>query len=963
MRNQRSGHRSIRALHLLLVTSMLVILTPIIGASRIATAGTLTPWTADGPLPPNFTLVSDGSDTPPQMTYNLGEDPGGLRFTNQTWTLSTTATSDTTESVPYIYTGYHAFFQVIVHLDAFVTHNGVTTTTSLVADGPVICCTPPSGGFTYTGSHTFNVVSGDTYGYAVGGFNFDSDPHFFGTLTLAEPPFQDPASIASNTSWTTAAPLTTAGLDGALTQPGEARWYKFPIQPDSQVQVDLGNLDQNFDLTMFRDIGQTFTTLTTTQDLTKLSAQFAGDAYSPSIYSPSIYSPSIYSPSIYSPSIYSPSIYSPSIYSPSIYSPSIYSPSIYSPSIYSPSIYSPSIYSPSIYSPSDAFLAAFSSAQTRSLIGISARESAEPESIRTATWNNTGNFYVRVQGRNGAFSTTPFHLGLSTSEGSCSAVVLDSFSSTPTIAGTPGVAQTVILTDSSRLPQTPDPRPSLDQLADRTGGVVVDVSTSPRIDALNDQADANTACPYAKNLVAEAIRDVVNSYRDTSHTLKYVVIAGGDSVIPFFRYADSAGIGPESDYVPPALDTSASQASLRRNYVLGQDAYGAVSDLEVKGAVMPIPDLAVGRLVETADEIIGMVDAYLGLNSGTLPTPTSSLVTGYDFLTSAADSVQGDFAAGLGPTGRADTLITNQGVPTTTTTVGTPSRDRSWTAADLSNALLGTHHDLVFLAGHFSAFNTLAADYQTSLATTDLEAHPNLLTNSLVISAGCHAGYNLLDADGVPGLTQGRPDWPEAMAKQRATLIAGTGYQYADTDFLAYSAKLYSLLASQLRSGTGAVPLGQALVNAKQDYLAGLGNLTGIDQKALIESTLYGLPMTGVNLPSGRTPNPVNGAGIVTAPVAANTPGSVLGLTTASFDLTPTLTTPPPKPVLDLAGNPVIPAASFRWLTGRDGVQSGSALPALPKQIDDVTSTTTARCCEAWASSAARMPTRRVSFR
>ena len=118
------------------------------------------------------------------------------------------------------------------------------------------------------------------------------------------------------------------------------------------------------------------------------------------------------------------------------------------------------------------------------------------------------------------------------------------------------------------------------------------------------------------------------------------------------------------------------------------------------------------------------------------------------------------------------------------------------------------------------------------------------MTNSLVISAGCHAGYNLLDADGVPGVTLGL-DWPEEMARQRATFIGGTGYQYADTDFLAYSAKLYALLATQLRSGTGAVAIGPALVNAKQDYLAGVSSLTGIDQKALIESTLYGLPMTG----------------------------------------------------------------------------------------------------------------------
>jgi hypothetical protein len=318
MRKQPVGRRSIRVLHVALVAGMLAIVTPIVGVSEVATAATLTPWTANGPG--NFTLGSGGSVTPPQLTYNLGEDPLSARFGDETWSLSTTAASPFTDVVPYTYNGYHAFFDVTVHLDAFVIHNGLTTTTSLVADGPVNCCTPPSGGFSYSGSHSFDVVAGDTYGFTVGGRNFDSDPHFFGTLAITptESPYQDALAVASNTSWTTAAPLTTAGIDGALTQPGEVRWYKFPIQPDSQVQVDLGNLDQNFDLTMFRDIGQAFTTLTTTQDLTKLSAQFAGDVFSPSVYSPSVYSPSVYSPSVYSPSVYSPSVYSPSVYSPSV---------------------------------------------------------------------------------------------------------------------------------------------------------------------------------------------------------------------------------------------------------------------------------------------------------------------------------------------------------------------------------------------------------------------------------------------------------------------------------------------------------------------------------------------------------------------------------------------------------------------------------------------------------------------
>src|SRR5262249_51883488 len=128
---------------------------------------------------------------------------------------------------------------------------------------------------------------------------------------------------------------------------GQARWYKVAVAPGGTVAVDLTDLPANYDLTLFSDIGQAESRLSTPSGLQTLAAKTPGDAFSPSIYSPSIYNPSVYSPSISLPSIYSPSIYSPSIYSPSIYSPSIYSPSIYSPSIYSPSIYSPSIYSPS----------------------------------------------------------------------------------------------------------------------------------------------------------------------------------------------------------------------------------------------------------------------------------------------------------------------------------------------------------------------------------------------------------------------------------------------------------------------------------------------------------------------------------------------------------------------------------------------------------------------------------------
>jgi hypothetical protein len=748
------------------------------------------------------------------------------------------------------------------------------------------------------------------------------------TVEIAPTPYTDPGQIAENTSWPNAAPLTSAGVDGTLTADGQARWYKFPVQPDAQELVTLSNLDRDYDLTLYGDIGAEFTRLmddapSSTTDLNNLQAEHSGSEFSPSIYSPSIYSPSIYSPSIYSPSIYSPSIYSPSIYSPSIYSPSIYSPSIYSPSI---------------YSPSKEFLQAFSDAQALSLLGISANDGIADESIDAATWNDTGDYYVRVQGRNGVSSAEPFHLDLTTTAGACSGVPLDSFTSEPTSTGSPGTAQNVILVDSSRMDITGALSTDLQRLATATHGVVVDVARSPRVAALNAQADASINCAYAKNLVAQSIRDIVNSYRDNSGTLKYVTIIGDDDVIPFFRYPDAAGIGPEQDYVPPVRDTTASQASLRTDDVLGQDAYGAARDLHLTGGlVLPLTDAAVGRLVETPDEIDGQIQNFLGLTDQTLPTPTSSLVTGYDFLTSAADSVAGDLSAGLGPDGRVDQLITDQGVPRTVTTgPDGPSRTTSWTATDLSDALLASHHDLVFLAGHFSANNTLAADYSTTLATPAVDAHQGLFTNSLVFSPGCHSGYNLVDADGVPGLTLGL-DWAEEMARQQAILVAGTGYQYADTDFLAYSAKLYTMFAHDLRAGRAGTPvaIGAALVQAKQDYLAGLTSVTGIDQKSLLEAAVYGLPMTGLDLPDGRTGAPTAAAPIDTAAAAPGTPGATLGLRSAQLDLD-TTATPNSRAALNPDGS--TSGTQLSWLTGPDGVITQPALPALPAQSVNATS-------------------------
>src|SRR5690606_20716490 len=106
---------------------------------------------------------------------------------------------------------------------------------------------------------------------------------------------------------------------------------------------------------------------------------------------------------------------------------------------------------------------------------------------------------------------------------------------------------------------------------------------------------------------------------------------------------------------------------------------------------------------------------------------------------------------------------------------------------------------------NYDGMNTLAA---SEVVASDVD-----LTNAIVFSSGCHAGYNTVDGHGVPGITE-EPDWAQAFAQKGATFIAGTGYQYGDGEYIEYSERLYLDFARRLRTGSGPVSVGQALVQA-----------------------------------------------------------------------------------------------------------------------------------------------------
>ncbi len=751
-----------------------------------------------------------------------------------------------------------------------------------------------------------------------------------------------------NESWPWALPLQ-ANANGVVNSSNDqyiddfarSRWYMFPVQPGSRVHITVSDLPKDYDVYLFRDIMQAYQDGTT---LLQQSAEYAPPAYAPPAYAPPAYAPDSFAPPAYAPPAYAPPAYAPPAYAPPAYAPPAYAPPAYAPPAYAPPAYAPPAYAPPAYADANwappayappayaADATNYSSAQVRSLIGWDVESGTLSATIDANTWTSTGNFYIRVNGKSGLYDVEhSFHISITTDPSVCEGV--DPIGTAPTSAPVDN-ATSLILWNSDRIAGSSADKTTLatklTQLAARADvkGAVVDLAAAPyagRLDGLYAQADTNHDCVYATNLVASGIRDVVTAYGHANPDLKYVVLAGGDDSIPFFRYPDPAYLGPESDYIPPVTKDSPSEASLRSNYMLGQDEYGASTILNLGASRIPIPDLAVGRLVESATDVSHMIDTYAppadpaGADLTTL-TPTSALETGYDFLADTASAVSDQLVAGMGASATNHQLISEYGTPT----------DQSWTADDLRSALLGPRHDVIFLAGHFSSNEALAADFSTRVNVSELAASSVDLANSLVFSNGCHSGYNLVDGAAITGVTEPL-DWAQAFAQKGATLVAGTGYQYGDTDFLEYSERIYAEFAHQLRVGSGPVAVGQALNAAKLFYMSTTQHLSGLHEKAVLEAALFGLPMFTVDMPGQRDTSPGSQAASLNLTSAGG------GLSWADFSpSTPTQQHTKVLDTLDASGQ-VAGTTTTTWLSGTDGASINPGDPVLPLDARNVT--------------------------
>ena len=190
--------------------------------------------------------------------------------------------------------------------------------------------------------------------------------------------------------------------------------------------------------------------------------------------------------------------------------------------------------------------------------------------------------------------------------------------------------------------------------------------------------------------------------------------------------------------------------------------------------------MALGRLVEKPQEITTAINTFLAQPQ---VTPTSALITGYDFLKDEATAVN-------------DTLA-QYGIANRTTLI-----NDTWSASDFRAAFFGraTARGLNSLNSHFN-HNSFFPNSGGNVFADEVASDSTDYSGALIFSVGCHSGLNVPDRG--PGTAQQDTDWAQAFARRGATYLGNTGFGYGDSDLIAYSEKLMVNFVQQLGDAGG----------------------------------------------------------------------------------------------------------------------------------------------------------------
>ena len=401
-------------------------------------------------------------------------------------------------------------------------------------------------------------------------------------------------------------------------------------------------------------------------------------------------------------------------------------------------------------------------------------------------------------------------------------------------------------------------------------GQVLDLANVPALDPLyaawdgtvwspagTDDADDNIQQAIA---LAGGIQTYLFEQISQSFTrLEYLVLVGGDSLIPFWRMDEDLPRYPESNYIEELqtfglLDDASSpeafcaetenpmMAAVCRDHYLADTPYGASQTANVPGSSFTwwIPDLAVGRMVETPEQILGLIDVFVAQDGVTVVD--RALTTGYDFLTDGGDAVHSLLQSELDLGATQIDRLSQSVAP--------------WSDVDLLDRLFGVPPtepaDLSFVSGHADHRAEGAAQTGDAGVLTTQEMDAALVENrgGILVGVGCHSGFSV-EADGGAS-DEFDPafllDLPELLAEKSFPAMVGHGgYGWGFSEGVGLGEQLVLMVAEEM-TRAGQISVGEALRLAKQEYFLRQSRLDSFDHKVLHEAMVFGIPNYEVRL-------------------------------------------------------------------------------------------------------------------
>ena len=291
------------------------------------------------------------------------------------------------------------------------------------------------------------------------------------------------------------------------------------------------------------------------------------------------------------------------------------------------------------------------------MVGVSASRGTDPEDVVVISPGGSGFYTIQVTGYNGATSSSPYMIRAATSPPrQTSNVPARTITGTagPALPALPNGLNTVFLVNrrqmeglyGSTAASSVMTALSNNSTAFRNLGfpnVVLSVERFAAVQTAYDAWNLNPGSPAAANGVVAAINAVIDSQiraQPNGAGLKYLVIVGGDQVIPFARLDDfTVTAGNEMGYASTFAINTDLFSTLNAGQMLSDDPYGDVNPVPYLNRQLYIPELSVGRLIETPAEIVDTLNRFVSPAVSGHLDPTTSLTTGYDFLFDGAQGV------------------------------------------------------------------------------------------------------------------------------------------------------------------------------------------------------------------------------------------------------------------------------------------------------------------------------------